>query len=704
MLNWNHRSVRLLAVIGLVAGALAGSSTAFGSPAAAATPAAAPAWEVAESPDATIPGGEIRAVSCSAADACTAVGTDLGADGINVTLAERWNGKAWKRQPTPNPAEDTTPDVRAKLLGVSCPAANFCLAVGTYVLNPDTLSFAEIWNGRSWTERGIPVPAGTESGGLDEVSCVSATFCAAVGSDTAPFAGGGQTLAATWNGTGWHVQATPSPAGDVVSLAGVSCVTAKFCEAVGGTPAAFAEQWNGTSWKLQGAPGAQGAKSVSCVSVKFCEAVGPGTADGWHGRSWRAQPVPDSNVGFDGVSCASASFCEAVGDSTGSQVSAAIRWNGTRWTAQSTPIPASAQTTELIAVSCASATSCEAGGFSSAQQFATTGTALAQAWNGTSWKLQPAVSPGGATDNTLHAVSCATASFCEAVGEWSDGTGNQVGLAQRWTGSAWVLQAVPGGDSLFGVSCVSATFCEAVGAGAEQWNGTSWTAQSRPGPDVQSQSVSCVSISFCMAVDGFGQVTLWDGSAWSADSTVTGFSDVSSVSCASASDCEVVGEGPTGQNAAKWDGGTWTAQSTPGPVNTLLSAISCPAADACEAVGSLNGEDPTELAEKWNGATWTLQHPPSPAPEVAALFESVWCTAADSCTAVGQFQYGNETPRRALAEVWNGKSWSMRSAPDPAGTGSDLQAVSCEATRSCVAVGETPDVGGFASTLIETGD
>ena len=452
------------------------------------------------------------------------------------------------------------------------------------------VSFAEIWNGRSWSVRGISVPTGFSSGGLDEVSCVSAEFCAAVGSADAPFASGTQTLAATWNGTSWHVRPTPNPAGNTVNLTGVSCVTAKFCEAVGTSDAqsaAFAEQWNGTAWKLQSAPGAGGANSVSCVSAKFCEAVGPGTANVWHGLSWRAQGVPDSSADLVGVSCVSAGFCEAVGENV-NRASVAIRWNGAGWTAQSTPNPVSAQTTELLAVSCASAKSCEAGGFSSAQMFASTGAALAQAWHGTSWKLQPAVAPAGAVRNTLSAVSCVSASFCEAVGERDDGAGNQVGLAERWTGTAWVLQTPPpdpGDDPLLGVSCVSATFCEAVGTGAEQWNGTSWTAQTRAGGGVQPQSVSCVSVSFCMAVNGFGDVTLWNGSAWSADSNVTGFTQVGSVSCASASDCEVVGGGPAGQSAAKWDGSSWTPQTTPGPASVALDAISCTAADACEAVG-----------------------------------------------------------------------------------------------------------------------
>jgi hypothetical protein len=712
LLKWHQRGVSVVAVIGLVAGALAGFSITLGpAVAVAAIPAAAAAWKIADSPDGTIPNARIDSVSCSSADVCTAVGTGRDAAGINVTLAERWNGKVWTRQPTPNPALDTVPDVRPDLLAVSCPAANFCLAVGTYRLSLVLASFAEIWNGRSWTLRAISVPTGSKTGGLDGVSCVSAKFCAAVGSNAGAVTSGTQTLAATWKGKGWHFQPTPNPAGDAVNLSGVSCVTTKFCEAVGSSdsrPSAFAEQWNGASWKLQNAPapGPGGAKSVSCVSVKFCEAVGFGVADVWHGLSWRAQALPNSDLNLAGVSCASASFCAAVGKAE-SGLSSAIRWNGTGWAAQSTPQPASALTVVLNAVWCASAKSCQAGGFSSAASLALTGTVLAQSWNGASWRLQPAVSPAGAVSNTLAAVSCVSASFCEAVGNRDDSVGNQVSLAERWTGSAWVLQTIPSDGALLGVSCVSATFCEAVGGGldsAEQWNGTSWKVQSRSSVDVQTQSVSCVSASFCMAVDGFGHVTLWNGSAWSAASDVTGFSEVGSVSCASASGCEVVGEGPAGQNAAKWDGSSWTPQTTPGPVNAVLDAISCPAADACEAVGSLNGQSPTALAEKWNGSAWTLQHPPSPVPSVASSFDSVWCTAADSCTAVGQFKYTNENPVSGLAEVWNGKSWGLRSAPDPFDTGSFLDGVSCGASRSCVAVGQAFDVGEVESTLIETGD
>jgi hypothetical protein len=121
-------------------------------------------------------------------------------------------------------------------------------------------------------------------------------------------------------------------------------------------------------------------------------------------------------------------------------------------------------------------------------------------------------------------------------------------------------------------------------------------------------------------------------------------------------------------------------------------------------VGSINGQSQTTLAEVWDGSAWTVQNSPTPVPAVVAQFQSVWCSAANSCAAVGQFEYTNETPRRALAEVWNGKSWSLRSALDPLDTGSDLEGVSCVAGQPCTAVGQAPNVGGVISTFIETGN
>jgi hypothetical protein len=708
-----------------VAGFLAGSLVLVGAAGVAvAASASASSWTLASAPLPTLPGGQIRAVSCSSAGACTAVGTFTGPAGINRTLAERWNGRTWQQQSSPDPALDTNAAVLPDLTGVSCPASNYCEAVGFYQLSNSDVAIAQAWNGRGWKSQQVRVPVGATSVELDQVSCVSSRFCEAVGSYDDSF---GDTLAfaARWDGASWHLQQAASPATTAsVELAGVSCVSPKFCEAAGGSQASgitFAERWNGTSWQLQAVPGTGGANAVSCVSVTLCEAVGSAGAEQWNGSSWKAQPVPAQITGLTGVSCVSAKFCETVGLllSGGSDLGAAAKWNGSAWKMQSMPNPAKSTDTSLRGVSCVTASSCKAAGFFEISR-GSDPVAVAEAWRGKSWQLQAAAKPAGATTSSLTSVSCASASFCEAVGSADDSAGSPANLAEQWDGKSWQIQVVPdqGGQSglsgnvLDGVSCVSAQFCEAVGDGpggpiAEKWNGASWELQTRPGTTVEPIAVSCATIDFCMTVNGFGQVDLWDGSSWSASTAVTGFSPLTSVSCVSATFCEAVGGGPSGENAAMWNGLAWSPQATAGTVSAALSGISCASLTSCEAVGSDIAPDHARvtMAQKWNGTTWALLPTPNPAVAQGSSLQSVWCTSADDCTSVGSYQFGGIGLSRTLGEVWNGATWSLRTTPSNVNAGqNDLVSVSCGAAADCLAVGQTQDEGLVEIPLTEAGD
>ena len=729
-MNWSkRRRAASHARAGIAAVTLATIMIATGT---AGAQAAGPAWTVAKSPNATLSGGTIESVSCSASQACTAVGNNLDTSGIKVTLAERWNGTSWQRQATPNPPGNTDPSVAPDLLGVSCPAADFCAAVGAYQPTEAVqVSMAETWNGLSWTWQPFPVPADSSGAELTGVSCTSASFCEAVGSAFDDTAGTNVTLAATWDGTSWSLQTTPNPGGfSSEQFTTVSCASPTFCEAWasgnGGSPSVtLAEQWNGSSWQLQTVPSNATVNSVSCPSAQFCEAVGSGPAYVLRGSTWKAQTIPDpaGSAGLGGVSCASRTFCEAVGEyNNGNVVGIAAVWNGSAWSVQSTPNPAMATFTHMNAVSCTSASSCEAGGYSEVQVTANDPKALAEAWTGQAWQLQHPVAPHGATLNSLSAVSCVSASFCEAVGTHFDSTGNEVNLAETWNGQSWLIQATPNSqsqfgavdNSLFSVSCVSTEFCEAVGAGAgattEMWDGTSWEVQARPGAsDVQPQSVSCVSVSFCLSADGFGHVDIWNGSSWSAGPSVTSFSEVGSLSCVSDSFCVAVGGGPPGDDAAVWNGTSWTDQATPGPPSASLNAVSCTAASSCEAVGQdvdQNGQVAT-LTESWNGSAWAIQPSPDPAMTQGSSLTAVSCTSPASCTAVGQYQSSNVSSfgaQQTLAEVWDGTTWSLRTTPNPSARHNLLLGVSCGASQMCTAVGQTLDPGGVEATLIETGD
>ena len=699
-----------------------------------------PGWAVATSANVTLTGGTIESVSCSASTACTAVGSDLNTSGVDVTLAERWNGTGWQREATPNPAAPTgyaTSSVAPSLVGVSCPTATFCEAVGNYQSGFLQSGLSETWNGQSWTAQSFPVPVDSSGWQLFGVSCTSARFCEAVGGYSDDDTGTNDAFAATWNGASWSLQTAVNPDPDDFQFEQfntVSCSSATFCVAWASGNSAnpgetMAEQWNGSSWQLQTLPSSDSAatvNSVSCTSAKFCEAVGLGSAYGWNGSAWTTQTVPADAAagGLQGVSCTSRSFCEVVGEYNDSPnvVPVAAEWDGSAWTSQAIPNPAKSTFAHANAVSCVSASSCEAGGYFELDVTSNDSKAFTEGWNGDAWQLQHAVAPPGATYNQLNGISCPSASYCEAVGIHYDSAGNQDTLAETWNGKKWTIQSTPDPANPYGspddnglvsVSCVSTQFCEAVGAGptvglALMWNGTSWTLQSRPGTGiVEEEYVSCVSPSFCLSADAFGNVDIWDGASWSAGPAVTGLTYVGSISCLSGMFCEAVGSNAAGPQAAVWNGTSWTDQTVAGPVSTSLNGVSCTTASSCEAVGEVadNGEEAT-MAESWDGSAWTVQTIPDPDTTQGAQLTGVSCSSATSCTAVGWLtssDFSTNGQQQTVVETWDGTAWTLESSPNP-GNGNILQGVSCVSSQLCTAAGMTNDEGGVRTTLIETGD
>src|SRR5260221_9652924 len=185
----------------------------------------------------------------------------------------------------------------------------------------------------------------------------------------------------------------PADGGARVSAAGVSCVSARFCEAVGSSSSAAgagAEMWNGSAWSLQVVPGGA-LTSVSCTSATFCMAAGSdGHEDIWNGASWSAQPSASGFTTLSSVSCASLHSCEAAG--AGPSGDDAEGWNGTSWSPQATPTPDGGSSIGISAISCAGARSCEAvGSYFSNSTFQQV--TLAEVWNGTAWTVQPTPNP-----------------------------------------------------------------------------------------------------------------------------------------------------------------------------------------------------------------------------------------------------------------------------------------------------------------------
>jgi hypothetical protein len=108
------------------------------------------------------------------------------------------------------------------------------------------------------------------------------------------------------------------------------------------------------------------------------------------------------------------------------------------------------------------------------------------------------------------------------------------------------------------------------------------------------------------------------------------------------------------------------------------------------------------LAEQWNGSTWSVMQVPQPAGKAAPAFTAVSCVTSSDCFAVGY----SIRPRfwATLVERLQGSTWAIVKSPNPAGAGlAALGGVACMSARACWAVGErqkTP--GAFTSrTLAE---
>ncbi len=309
--------------------------TEFGNPLPIAERWSGTEWKLQTVPN---PAGSKRTtldkVSCPTTTSCEGVGYYEPSAGVNRAFAAVWNGTEWKLQTTPEPVGALS----AQLEDVSCTAAGACTAVGSYKNSSGTrLSLAERWNGTEWKIQTTPNPASAKAVEAGGVSCASAESCVMVGS----YENGSSVrvpFSETWNGTEWTVKTVSNPSGSVRTYAtSVSCTSASACTLVGTfansseVESGFAERWNGTEWSLQTVAKPSGAKSysffgVSCVSATECTTSGTlmttgvvymPLAERWNGTAWTVESTPNGGGGQGflggGVSCVSATFCAAVG-------------------------------------------------------------------------------------------------------------------------------------------------------------------------------------------------------------------------------------------------------------------------------------------------------------------------------------------------------------------------------------------------------
>jgi hypothetical protein len=399
-----------------------------------------------------LPNGlDIASIACPSATNCVVTGNTIEPDGDHGATATSWDGTTW----TPigffgrdafgisctsrafcvlvgdngeedadaadrygfltyvNQVKDIHDFVEApfpkasfdgSLGGVSCPTSAMCMAV-----RDDSAierEHARVWS-ISRQERGSQMVA--------DVSCVSRSWCMAVGTEFFHKLRDHRSLSAVWNGRGWRTLPPSAAEPPDNELSAVSCSSRTFCLAID-EESRWAQRWNGHSWHPARRPATKGSRtrltSLSCTSRHFCAAAGnQGTkrpqavTELWHGSHWRAASVVDPATPrisrSISLSCVNARFCLAV-DSAFGQADLAVRWDGRQWTTTRSPIGSG-----VSGVSCASAKRCIA-----VTPDAEGGTSpiAASSWNGSSWTPRPVA---GRAD--LEAVSCVALS-CTAVG------------------------------------------------------------------------------------------------------------------------------------------------------------------------------------------------------------------------------------------------------------------------------------------------
>jgi RHS repeat-associated protein len=183
-------------------------------------------WSILDVP---MPGTEplLGDISCPSATYCLAAGSYTNAGGSGHSTVLRWNGTTWRIYTPPEPSGAVASDLGS----VSCTASDACTAVGSYSTEYAKYSYVVRWNGTYWSIQSTP-EMGNGLSVLTSVSCVSSTKCASAG--LAGTESGFTPVVLGWDGASWSIEEAPKPSGSKSSsLNGISCRRAVDCVSVG---------------------------------------------------------------------------------------------------------------------------------------------------------------------------------------------------------------------------------------------------------------------------------------------------------------------------------------------------------------------------------------------------------------------------------------------------------------------------------------
>ena len=312
-----------------------------------------------------------------------------------------------------------SPSVNGQLYGIAAISHTDIWAVGYSIPSNGPIinsAIIEHWNGTLWSLIPSPQP-GNYRNFLEKVAALSPSNVWAVGAyqnAKGGFQEPQKTLIEHWNGTSWHVIASPNPKAFSTALFGIAALSATNIWSMGvavdlhGSSKTLIEHWNGTQWSIVSTPDpgaySDGLGSVAALSSNDIWSVGSFSStkfglsqtltEHWDGKQWNVVPSPNIGTlgdGLESVTAISPQDIWAVG-----------------WYAYHAP--------------------------DGQEQLAT----MTDHWNGSQWSVIPSPNPPGG-DNTLHGVTSLATNEVWAVGTSAVGP-----IADSWDGHQWNAVPTPG--------------------------------------------------------------------------------------------------------------------------------------------------------------------------------------------------------------------------------------------------------------------
>ncbi len=170
----------------------------------------------------------VSGISCTAVTYCVAIGSAGPLSTPEAVAAYTSDGgRTWS-------ADVTVSSPDSSLQSISCPISSYCIAVGTNTSSKYQSPFSSFTTdgGKTWsTPVTIGGMNGALGGGINYISCLTATYCVAVGWKSTSTTEEGQAVYTSDGGNTWT---TPVAISGTDILYAISCPTSSYCVVVGG--------------------------------------------------------------------------------------------------------------------------------------------------------------------------------------------------------------------------------------------------------------------------------------------------------------------------------------------------------------------------------------------------------------------------------------------------------------------------------------